>query len=53
MMRNLGGDITLASELGQGTTIKLNLPKDLRQILAIQNGVTREPAGEAGQNCYD
>jgi signal transduction histidine kinase len=39
MMRNLGGDITLASELGQGTTIKLNLPKDLRPILAIQNGV--------------
>jgi signal transduction histidine kinase len=39
MMRNLGGDITLASELGQGTTIKINLPKDLRPILAIQNGV--------------
>jgi signal transduction histidine kinase len=38
MMRNLGGDITLA-ELGQGTTIKLNLPKDLRPLLAIQNGV--------------
>ena len=39
MMRNLGGDITLASELGQGTTIKLNLPNDLRPLLAIQNGV--------------
>jgi signal transduction histidine kinase len=35
MIRNLGGDITLASELGHGTTIKLNLPKDLRPILAI------------------
>ena len=39
MIRNLGGDITLASELGQGTTMKLNLPKDLRPILATQNGV--------------
>ena len=39
MIRNLGGDITLASELGQGTTMKLNLPKDLRAIMATQNGV--------------
>ena len=39
MIRNLGGDITLASELGQGTTMKLNLPKDLRPIIATQNGV--------------
>jgi signal transduction histidine kinase len=38
MIRNLGGDVTLTSELGEGTTIKLNLPKDLRPILAIQNG---------------
>ena len=39
MICNLGGDITLASELGQGTTMKLNLPKDLRAIMATQNGV--------------
>ena len=39
MMRNLGGDITLNSELEQGTTIKLNLPRDLRSVIAAQMGV--------------
>ncbi len=32
MVRNLGGDITLSSELGSGTTFKVILPKDLRKV---------------------
>ena len=38
MVRNLGGDITLRSELEQGTTMKLDLPHDLRTVLATQTG---------------
>jgi signal transduction histidine kinase len=38
MVRNLGGDITLESELAQGTTMKLNLPRDLRRVAATQQG---------------
>ena len=38
MVRNLGGDITLRSEIEHGTTIKLNLPRDLRPIIATQTG---------------
>ena len=38
MIRNLGGDITLTSELEQGTTMKLNLPKDLRSVMPTQTG---------------
>lgn len=38
MVRNLGGDITLQSEPEQGTTMKLNLPRDLRTYLAAQQG---------------
>jgi len=30
MVRNLGGDIALRSELDQGTTMTINLPRDLR-----------------------
>jgi signal transduction histidine kinase len=40
MIRNLGGDITLTSELEQGTTMKLNLPKDLRSVMPTQTGAT-------------
>lgn len=32
MVRNLGGDITLSSESGYGTTFKVILPKDLRKV---------------------
>lgn len=40
MVRNLGGDITLQSEIEQGTTMKLDLPHDLRAVLATQTGGT-------------
>ncbi|MFL9824574.1 sensor histidine kinase [Rhodoplanes sp. SY1] len=35
MVRNLGGDITLASEVGRGTTMKINLPRDLRRVARV------------------
>jgi signal transduction histidine kinase len=35
MARNLGGDVTLSSELGQGTTFKVILPKDLRKAMGV------------------
>jgi signal transduction histidine kinase len=38
MVRNLGGEITLRSQVEQGTTMLLNLPRDLRAILATQTG---------------
>jgi signal transduction histidine kinase len=38
MARNLGGEITLQSELAQGTIIKLDLPRDLRVITSTQTG---------------
>ena len=33
MVRSLGGDITLTSKLGQGTTFIINLPRDSRSYL--------------------
>jgi CHASE3 domain sensor protein len=36
MVRSLGGDITLASELGVGTTFFIDLPRDLRSHLGSQ-----------------
>jgi signal transduction histidine kinase len=36
MVRNLGGDITLHSELARGTIMKVDLPRDLRAVLATQ-----------------
>ena len=33
MVRSLGGEITLSSELGVGTTFRINLPRDLRSYL--------------------
>ncbi|WP_193335158.1 sensor histidine kinase [Devosia beringensis] len=36
MVRSLGGDITLASELGTGTTFFIDLPRDLRSHLGSQ-----------------
>jgi chemotaxis protein histidine kinase CheA len=33
MVRNMGGDITLQSELERGTTMKLSLPIDLRAVI--------------------
>ncbi len=38
IVRNLGGMITLQSELNRGTTIKLSLPRDLRAVMSAQAG---------------
>ncbi|AMN42179.1 sensor histidine kinase [Rhodoplanes sp. Z2-YC6860] len=46
MVRNLGGDITLQSELERGTTMKINLPRDLRQVLSMQKVMSMQ-AGAA------
>jgi signal transduction histidine kinase len=40
MVRNLGGEITLQSEVAKGTTMKLNLPRDLRRVMAAQTGAS-------------
>jgi signal transduction histidine kinase len=38
IVRNLGGMITLQSELDRGTTMKLSLPRDLRAVTSAQAG---------------
>jgi signal transduction histidine kinase len=35
MIRNLGGEITLNSELERGTTMRVSLPRDLRRVIEI------------------
>jgi signal transduction histidine kinase len=35
MIRNLGGEITVNSELTRGTTMMLNLPPDLRKVIGV------------------
>lgn len=35
MIRNLGGDISLKSDIEQGTTMKLSLPRDLRKFIEL------------------
>ena len=36
MVRNLGGEISLASELGRGTTFTVTLPRDLRKAAGVR-----------------
>ena len=36
MVRSLGGDITLRSTFGTGTTFIITLPRDLRRFLGSQ-----------------
>ena len=42
MIRNLGGDISLKSELDRGTTMTLNLPRDLRRIIREPRDVNQQ-----------
>jgi chemotaxis protein histidine kinase CheA len=44
MARILGGEISLQSELDQGTTMTLNLPRDLRTVRPLTGEMRREPA---------
>ena len=37
MVRSLGGDVTLRSTFGQGTTFIINLPRDLRSHLGTSS----------------
>jgi signal transduction histidine kinase len=49
MIRNLGGDITLQSEIDQGTTMRLNLPRDLRRVMAAQSLTAQTAAAPTAQ----
>jgi signal transduction histidine kinase len=49
MVRNLGGDITLQSELDQGTTMRLNLPRDLRRVMVAQSMAAQTAAAPTAQ----
>jgi signal transduction histidine kinase len=44
MARILGGEISLQSELDHGTTMTLNLPRDLRTVRPLTGEMRREPA---------
>lgn len=44
MARTLGGEISLQSELDHGTTMTLNLPRDLRSVRPLTGETRREPA---------